>query len=362
MRTFCIVDNVEKSSTLERFAKGLQEEMELNGYRLTEQEDPNLQLVFNFVDPQRPRHFRRRGKGTFVVAIVENNQPAENILKQGYPIMIRSLANMMIYLDHTQEKIDTYFITLEQGHYPIPGNFHDPLFYKHVFDRLRPLATAELIIDNQFQKDLSQELWEGNEITEQLSWAGKQLDQLNLLPTPFPIRELLSEKEMRHIEKLYGIGGLSYGNLSARHEENRFWMSASGVDKANLKQIGQDILMIKGFEAEQKAMQISIPPHIKPRRASVDAIEHWMIYNEHPDVGAIVHIHAWMDDIQSTEINYPCGTIQLAEAVAEKVRQAEDPSRAVIGLKNHGLTITGRDLEDIFTRIEGRIIPQVPMS
>ncbi len=138
MRTFCIVDNAEKSSTLERFAKGLQEEMELNGYLLTEQEDPNLQLVFNFVDPQQPRHFRRRGKGTFVVAIVENNQPAENILKQGYPIMIRSLANMMIYLDHAQEKIDTYFITLEQGHYPIPGNFHDPLFYKHVLIACAP--------------------------------------------------------------------------------------------------------------------------------------------------------------------------------------------------------------------------------
>ncbi len=59
--------------------------------------------------------------------------------------------------------------------------------------------------------------------------------------------------------------------------------------------------MIKGFEAEQKAMQISIPPHIKPRRASVDAIEHWMIYNEHPDVGAIVHIHAWMDDLSNRQ-------------------------------------------------------------
>jgi ribulose-5-phosphate 4-epimerase/fuculose-1-phosphate aldolase len=109
-------------------------------------------------------------------------------------------------------------------------------------------------------------------------------------------------------------------------------------------------------------MRISVPPHIQPKRASVDAIEHWMIYQEHPDVGAIVHVHAWMDGVKATEINYPCGTIELARTVAQLVRESDNPAQAVIGLKNHGLTITGRDLEDIFERIEGRIIPRVPME
>ncbi len=86
-----------------------------------------------------------------------------------------------------------------------------------------------------------------------------------------------------------------------------------------------------------------------------------MIYKEHPNVGAIVHIHAWIDDVEATEVNYPCGTLQLAEAVAHLVRNADDPSRAIVGLKNHGLTITGRDLDDIFERIDGRVKTQVPM-
>jgi len=73
-------------------------------------------------------------------------------------------------------------------------------------------------------------------------------------------------------------------------------------------------------------------------------------------------VHAWMDGVPQTEINYPCGTYELAKAVAEKVREAPDPTRAVVGLKNHGLTITGRSLDDIFERIEGRILPQVPMT
>jgi len=39
-----------------------------------------------------------------------------------------------------------------------------------------------------------------------------------------------------------------------------------------------------------------------------------------------------------------------------------DPTRAVIGLRNHGVTITGPNLADILERTEGRIIPRVPMS
>ena len=87
-----------------------------------------------------------------------------------------------------------------------------------------------------------------------------------------------------------------------------------------------------------------------------------MIYREHPNVGAIVHVHAWIEGTKATEVNYPCGTIQLAHAVADLVRESDDPARAIVGLKNHGLTITGPDLDDIFERIEGKIVPTVPMA
>jgi hypothetical protein len=69
-----------------------------------------------------------------------------------------------------------------------------------------------------------------------------------------------------------------------------------------------------------------------------------------------------MEGIASTRVNYPCGTYELAKEVSELVAASPDPSRAVVGLKNHGLTITGRSLEDIFERIDGRILPQVPME
>ena len=53
-----------------------------------------------------------------------------------------------------------------------------------------------------------------------------------------------------------------------------------------------------------------------------------MIYREHPGVHAILHVHAWIEGTVATEINYPCGTVELAESVAELVREAPDPTRA----------------------------------
>ena len=140
-------------------------------------------------------------------------------------------------------------------------------------------------------------------------------------------------------------------------------MSASGIDKSDIREIGRDVLLVTGFDPSRPAIRVSVPPHVeRPRRVSVDAIEHWMIYRRHPDVGAIVHVHAWMHGVQSTEIGYPCGTIELARSVAELVAAAAEPGRAVIGQKNHGLTITGPDLHDIFLRIEGRLQTTVPMA
>jgi ribulose-5-phosphate 4-epimerase/fuculose-1-phosphate aldolase len=324
-------------------------------------DDEDLRLVINCIDVEHPRPYRRRAKAVFVLSIAVTDQKPENVLKQAYPLLVRSLANLCLYLVRDGGTVNTYFVTLEQGYYAIP-ELGEREYFEYIFKRLYPLASSQLVIDNQFDADLEAELWHGDALTAQLSDAGKRLDALDLLPAPFPIHELLDERDLRHIERLYGIGGLSYGNLSVRKDPARFWMSASGVDKSNMKVIGRDMLMVKGFDAERNVILLSVPPDVKPRRVSVDAIEHWMIYTEHPEVGAIVHVHAWMENISSTTINYPCGTIQLAQAVADVVRDASTPGRAVVGLKNHGLTITGPTLSDIFDRLERGFIRQVPMS
>jgi ribulose-5-phosphate 4-epimerase/fuculose-1-phosphate aldolase len=139
-------------------------------------------------------------------------------------------------------------------------------------------------------------------------------------------------------------------------------MSASGVDKAHLDEPGRDILLVSGYDAERGAIVLSVPPVVEPRRVSVDAIEHWRIYRAHPEVQAILHVHAWAEGIEATQINFPCGSDELALAVAELVGAAPDPGHAVVGLRNHGITATGEGLFEILDRIEPRVLLQVPMT
>jgi ribulose-5-phosphate 4-epimerase/fuculose-1-phosphate aldolase len=326
---------------------------------------PPVRLVLNLCDIDRPRSVHRRGQGTFVATIVEGADDERDVMKAAYPVLVRSLSNMVIYNTRVNGVLESHFITIEQGHYIVRHTGDEQDFFERIFARIQPLACSHLVINNEFSPDLPDALWQGDEQTRQISWAGRQLDTMGLLPAAFPIHDLLSERDLKHVKRLYGIGGLSYGNLSARaqHDASSFWMSASGVDKSQLQTIGRDILLVTGYQPERLMMRLSVPPGVAPRRVSVDAIEHFLIYRGHPKVGAIVHIHAWWrDPIPSTEVNYPCGTYELATEVAELVRQAPDPSRAVIGLKNHGLTITGHSIAEIFDRIDGMIVPQVPMA
>jgi ribulose-5-phosphate 4-epimerase/fuculose-1-phosphate aldolase len=324
-------------------------------------DDPTTaSLVINVVDPAQPKPFRRKSRGTFVAALVASEHEPEDGLRESYPILVRALAN--IALCYVPETGRVLFTTMERGHYGVTGTNGVSSLADAVVERLAPLARSHLVIDNEFLTDLEPGLWHGDEHTAAIAAAGRRLDDLDLLPAPFPIEELLDERDLKHVKRLYSIGGLSYGNLSARKDERRFWMSASGVDKSNLHEPGVDILLVSGYDPGRSRMILSVPPDVTPKRVSVDAIEHWMIYGHHPDVGAILHVHAWMEGIEATQLNYPCGTHELATSVSELIANEPDPAHAVVGLKNHGITATGATLDEILDRIEPLLLRQVPMN
>jgi hypothetical protein len=349
------------SETLDRFAHLIGTALEGVGFDRSNGEAQDANLVISLLDLDDAKPFRRRGKGTYVVGVferAEHPEPIEESLRADYPQLLRGLANLV--LDYVPGK-GAWFTTMERGHYGMTGE-DDQRLAEKVVERLVPLASSRLVIDNEFRTDLEPELWKGDEITESIRAAGVRLGQLDLLPNPFPIEDLLTERELRHVKRLYGIGGLSYGNLSARKDGRRFWMSASGVDKSRLETPGRDILLVSDYDSEHGSMVLSVPPDVEPRRVSVDAIEHWMIYQEHPEVGAIVHVHAWVEGISATDVNYPCGTEELARSVAELVRRAPDPDHAIVGLRNHGITVTGPSLGEILDRIEPNVLREIPMT
>jgi len=365
-----------RSEILDRFVDGLAAAMRDSGYTELETPTPDTNVVLHALDARDPKPFRRKNAPTFVIAIAELDgvpEDREELLRTGYPLLVRGLANLCVMVSDTADGLVVRFVTLEQGTYGVGPGLSDGALFIEVFARVEPLASSQLVIANAFVPDLPESRWEGDEQTAQMLQAGRALDALDLLPAAFPIERILGPRDLRHVMLLYGIGGLSYGNVSARYlgddlpgvpdaDGPVYWMSASGVDKADLRTVGEHILLVRGYDPERDTMVLSVPPAVKPRRVSVDAIEHWMIYREHPEVGAILHVHGWIEGTASTDVNYPCGTLQLAASVADLVRRAPDPGRAVVGLRNHGLTITGRSLDEIFDRVGAKIVRNVPMD
>jgi len=324
---------------------------------------PATQVVWNFFPADRPRPYRRRSQATFVVGVTSGPTPGDRPLETLYPLLIRSLGNLLVYVvppeDGAAGPTETHFVTLERGCYALPARGTD--YFGAVLQRVQPLAGSHLVIDNTFVPDLPPELSSGNGRTQAMAEASRRLKTMDLLPAPFPIERLLSPRDFAHLRRMFQMGGLSYGNVSVREPDLGFWMSASGVDKSHIERIGEEILLVRGYDEQANRMLVSVPEGVQPRRASVDAIEHWMIYEGFPQVGAILHVHAWMEGVPSTDVNYPCGTLELARAVREQVAAAPDPGHAVVGLRNHGLTITGENLPEIFERVTPHLIRQIPM-
>lgn len=363
MRYLIVHDDAgpQATSWQETIISGLADTLERRGH--TRNEGASFpQLVLHPVSWEAPRPFRRQSRATFVVAVAEAPEGTEP-LTVGYPVLIRSISNLLIFggLD-SRGRPWAYLITPELGCYRLPPDANQDQWFANLYERLAPLAESRLVIDNLFDEDLPDEIANGTNVTREMTWASRVLAEWDLFPTPFPVSDLLPPRDYRHLQKLFSIGGLSYGNLSARHDQEHFWMTASGVDKGKIGTVSQDILLVKGFDPEANAMRISVRPGSFPHRVSVDAIEHWGIYRTHPTIGAMVHVHAWVDDIPTTSINYPCGTVEMGQAMSELLDRDPNPGRTIVGLKNHGITATGPDFRDILSRLEGKVRAQVPMA
>ena len=329
----------------------------------------NAQFILNLTSVENPKYIRRKSKYVSVISIVVEEIETENIRARSYNTLIKSLSNLLIYIKpfkkngsvSLESKSKIYFTTPEAGFY------NTEFILENIYELILPIAGARFATNNKFETDLPVECWETTPVVEKIKHYGKELDNLGVLPTPFPLREVLSEEELNHLYKIFGITGASYGNLSAREHfqqlgEATFWMTGRGINKSNISEIGKDVLLVKGFDFHKGESVLSVPPNYNQKaRVSVDAVEHALIYKTFPKIGAIVHVHAWMDDIICTTQNYPCGTIELAMEVVKMLENTDNPNQTVVGLKNHGLTITGYSLDEIFSRIIPKLKTEVEM-
>lgn len=335
-------------------------ELTHRGYQLTNMED-KLNFIFNLTTFEDSPAVKRKAQSEFVISMATLHHEVDDLRFLCYNTMIKTLSNMMLCIKPTTAgPPEVYFITPEAGFYHIS---YSP---QKLYEGISPVIHSQMVINNRIFKDLPTVLGQ-SPVVEELKHYGGVLDSLGVLPAPFPLKEVLSQENIDHLYELFKVKGLSYGNLSARDHLPEmgpltFWMTARGVDKAHLKGAGEDIMLVTGYDGQEGNILVHIPPEGNTRiRVSVDAIEHVLIYKTFPEVGAILHVHAWINDVPSTLQNYPCGTLELAEEVVSLLKTTERPAQTVVGLKNHGLTITGASLAEIFSRIEGKLLKEVPM-
>jgi hypothetical protein len=325
--------------------------------------DEYSNFVLNLIDIDSPHAYRRKAQEEMVVSVTLVKEPLSDLKSSCYVALIKSISNILfcISLAEGKERPKAYSITPEVGF--VEFNYDPDTMFKYMY----PVISSHFVLRNKLFVDFN---LGGDKIipeVEDLVVFGKELRELGVLPAPFPLTKFLDQDLIDQLYRLYQIKGLSYGNFSIRNVNHNiegisYWMTARGVDKSHLKGIGKDILLVRGFDKINGEMIVSVPGEYDPRmRVSVDAIEHYLIYREFPEAGAIVHVHAWMDDVLYTTQSYPCGTLELAENVVALLKKTSTPERTEVGLKNHGLTITGPDIREIFQRIRGRLKTNVPM-
>jgi L-fuculose-phosphate aldolase len=155
----------------------------------------------------------------------------------------------------------------------------------------------------------------------------------------------------------YGLTTTSGGNLSILDQNGDLWITPSAVDKGGLRE--SDIMhLTTGKEI------------LGPHKPSSEYPFHQMIFQQRPDVRAIVHAHApalmafsiarkLPDTRIIPQAHHVCGTVglapyalpgswQLGESIAKTFGQGFE----VVLLENHGVVTVGPDLLTAFQRLE----------
>ena len=250
----------------------------------------DVNVVFNVTDANAPRaNYLRAKPSHFICTMTETSKPSAELQRDAYGVLVKTMSNLTAYAVHRPDNPASYLVTPELGFREVP---HGADHARRILDQVLAISDVRFVIENELVEDLPTELYRGDTLTETMARVGRRLDALGLLPSVLPLDELLSPRDRRLLQKIFGIKQLSYGNLSTRRDASSFWMTGRGVDKGNLRSIGTDVLLVTGFDDRRLRIRLSVPQGTDPTaRVSVDAIEHHRIYEAFPRVGAIIHVH-----------------------------------------------------------------------
>jgi L-fuculose-phosphate aldolase len=161
------------------------------------------------------------------------------------------------------------------------------------------------------------------------------------------------------ISRIYkrGLTTTSGGNISIIDENGDIWVTPSAIDKGSLT--STDIICVK------KDGSI-----VGPHKPSSEYPFHKAIYDDRPDIKAIIHAHppalvsfSIVRDIPNTNVisqaKHVCGPIGYAEyelpgsqALGTKIGEEFKKGFNAVIMENHGTVVGGKDMIDAFNRFE----------
>ena len=409
-------DHINTSDSDDRFVQrwflnALGTRLSENGHQFQEAVTPAPNNVIHILDLgdniEDDRAFKRKSKKTFVVGIafgVEGQLPddQEQILSVLYRRLIRIAANAVMAIIIPGQNIDFNAVP-PQGNWKAytvapesPGlGVHEissddfQSFMDQIYERLAPILNSTLAIDYSYRPSLPIHLFRGNDRTLRLAWLAHQISDLDLLPAPYKARDLeqiAQKSDLRRIERLFGVGALSYGYFAVREPGIGHWTSISGIDKSSMTGIPErDVTLIAGYDQSNgtviacssiffwigQQIRVRFPSWIAqalgigmPRRPSVESYEQWLIFKEFPDVNVIVHFHGWWrneSEMAITQSHYPCATKEAALEVVRALGQVADPTAGAIGIPWHGIVVTDSSVVRIIKRIQDCYLKYTPL-
>jgi L-fuculose-phosphate aldolase len=161
------------------------------------------------------------------------------------------------------------------------------------------------------------------------------------------------------MDRIYyrGMTTTSGGNLSIRDADGGVWITPSGIDKGNLRP--EDIMRVRSDGAVEG-----------PHRPSSEYPFHLAVFQERPDLGAVLHAHSpglvafsivrRLPDVLLTPHAFQvCGRIGIAPyalpgsaLLGDNIAAEFADGHSVVVLENHGVVIGAPDIFQAFMAFE----------
>ncbi|MEP6893069.1 MAG: class II aldolase/adducin family protein, partial [Gaiellaceae bacterium] len=129
MRRYAVAGTAT-SPALDAFVETIAKRFDAAGFARVDSVD-DADFVLNLTDFENPKAFRRKSRGTYSASFYELDAVPEDVLKASYPMLVRTLANVVL-LRVPGEGV--WFTTMERGTYKVSD---DP---QEIYERLAPLA------------------------------------------------------------------------------------------------------------------------------------------------------------------------------------------------------------------------------